>query len=249
MTPRLAVQLYSLRAEAAADFTGVLRSMAEIGFAGVETAGLNGMAPGAFRRLVDDLGLTVPSAHGSLPHAGDMAGLDEAEAIGAPILVASCAPGDVADADAVARTAERWNTAAALAAERGLAVGCHNHWWEFEPLPDGRIPYDLLLDALDPAVLVEIDLYWVRVGGGDPTAVVRTAGDRARLLHVKDGPVDPPRPMTACGAGAMDLASPIAAATAATWHVVELDECATDMTEAVRASHDHLVGAGLSAGR
>lgn len=246
----IAVQLYSLRTEMAADPEDVLRTVAAIGYAGVETAGLHGVAPDRFKAVLDDCGLGVASAHVPLPvGAAATTVLDEVEAIGATTVVASGGRDDFGDLDGVRRTADAFNEAAATAAARGLTVGYHNHWWELAGLPDGRCAYDVLVEHLDPAVVLEIDLYWVRVGGADPAAVVTAAGARARLLHVKDGPLDPPSPMTACGDGAMDLATPIAAAVHADWHVVELDACATDMVEAVRRSHDHLVGAGLSSGR
>ena len=38
----ISIQLYTLREECAKDFFGVLRTLAEIGYAGVETAGLHG---------------------------------------------------------------------------------------------------------------------------------------------------------------------------------------------------------------
>ena len=49
--------------------------------------------------------------------------------------------------------------------------------------------------------------------------------------------------------GAVDLAGIAAAAPQATWHVVELDHCETDMFEAVEASYHYLVGKGISKGR
>ena len=248
--PPISVQLYSLRQEAAADFEGVLQTLADIGYLGVEPAGLHGMAPDRFRAIVDELGLVVSSTHVTLPVGpGAAATFDESEAIGTTLLISSGGRDDFGTEDDVVRTADRFNEAAEAAAARGMTVGYHNHGWEFAPLPDGRSPYDVLQQRLDPSVFLEIDLYWVKVGGADPAEVVQSAGRRARLLHVKDGPLDPPMPMTAVGDGVMDLASPIAAAEFAEWHVVELDACATDMTEAVRRSHAHLVGAGLSSGR
>jgi hypothetical protein len=55
--------------------------------------------------------------------------------------------------------------------------------------------------------------------------------------------------MTAAGDGVVDLVAVLTAGTFAEWHVVELDECGTDMFEAVEKSQRYLVGAGLSSGR
>jgi sugar phosphate isomerase/epimerase len=250
MTAPISVQLYSLRAETAQDFEGVLRRLAAIGYVGVEPAGLLGLAPDRFRSIVDELGLTVSSAHSQLPVGNATnAVLDENEAIGATLVIAGGRPDDFADADAVKQTAERFNEAAANAAARGITIGYHNHWWELDHEIDGETPYDLLQRLMDPSIFVEIDTYWAKVGGHDPVDVITAAGPRARLLHIKDGPVEPRTPHVAVGAGNMDVPAIIAAGTAAEWHIVELDECGTDMFEAIEASHRYLVGAGLSAGR
>jgi len=250
MAPPISVQLYSLRAETADDFEGVLRRLGTAGFVGVEPAGLLSLTPERFRSLVDEAGLRVSSAHVPLPVGGDAnAVLDEQDAIGNDLLIAGAGPADFVDSDSVRRTADVFNEAAANARARGMTIGYHNHWWEFDHRIDGEVPYDLLARLLDPSIFFEIDIYWVKVGGLEPADVIAGAGPRARLLHVKDGPLEPRTPMTAVGAGKVDIGSALEAGTAAEWHVVELDECGTDMFEAVEASHRHLVGSGLSAGR
>jgi sugar phosphate isomerase/epimerase len=250
MTPPLSVQLYSLRVEAAQDFEGVLRRLGSIGYVGVEPAGLHGMAPERFTAVLDEAGLVVSSAHVPLP-VGEMAGpvLDENEAIGNNLLISGGMPTDFTDADAVKRTAERFNEAAANAAERGMTVGYHNHWWEFDHEVDGRTPYELFADLVDPSVFYELDIYWAHVGGHAPADVIRARGDRMRFLHVKDGPVEPRQPMVAAGEGVIDLATALTTSDTVEWHVVELDSCATDMFTAIEQSHRFLTGAGLSRGR
>lgn len=250
MAPPLSVQLYSLRTEAAADLEGVLRRLGRAGFVGVEPAGLHGMEPETFRAIVADSGLVVSSAHTELP-VGSKANqvLDEQETIGNRFLINGSGPADFADRDAIKRTAETFNEAAANARARGMEVGYHNHWWEFDHTVDGEVPYDVLGSLLDPSVFMEIDIYWAQVGGHDPAAVIRAQGERARFLHVKDGPLDPPSPMTAAGAGRVDLAAALAAGGFAEWHVVELDACGTDMFAAVEESQRYLVGSGFSSGR
>jgi len=62
--PPISLQLYTLREAAKTDFRRVVEKAAEIGFRGVEPAGLYGMKPGDFRKLVEDLGMTVSSSHG-----------------------------------------------------------------------------------------------------------------------------------------------------------------------------------------
>ena len=54
--------------------------------------------------------------------------------------------------------------------------------------------------------------------------------------------------MIAVGDGVMDVPA-IAKASRAKWHVVELDQCATDMFTAIEKSHRYLTSHGLAAGR
>ncbi len=100
----------------------------------------------------------------------------------------------------------------------------------------GRTGLEVLADALDPAVILEVDTYWAAVGGQDVPALLGRLGDRVRYLHVKDGPATRDDPMTAVGTGRMPVAEILAACPSAEWHVVELDRCATDMLTAVRDS-------------
>ena len=53
----ISVQLYTLRDEAAKDFFGVLKTVADIGYTGVEFAGLHGKSAAEVRKVIDDLGL------------------------------------------------------------------------------------------------------------------------------------------------------------------------------------------------
>ncbi len=248
----ISVQLYTLRAEAAADFPSVLERLGRIGFVGVEPAGFHGLPPREFSRLVEAAGMTVSSSH-IQPPIGESADeiLDIQQDIGAEdVVVAFLPPERFADRDQIFVTADQLNRALENVKARGMRLGYHNHNWEFSTKIDGQPAHTLLFEQLDPEIFAEIDVYWAQVGGADPVQVVAGLGSRARLLHMKDGPADGPKSaMTAAGAGAVDLAGIAAAADHAAWHIVELDRCETDMFEAVAESYRYLVGEGISKGR
>jgi len=248
----ISVQLYSLREEAAVDFPSVIERLGQVGFVGVEPAGLHGLPAREFRRLVEAAGMRVSSSHIQLP-IGDAASeiLDTQQEIGAEDLVVAFLPPDrFADREQVATTADELNRAHENAKSRGLRLGYHNHNWEFATQIDGQPAHALLFEQLEPEIFAEVDVYWAQVGGADPVQVVSDLGSRARLLHMKDGPADGPKsPMTAAGGGAVDLSGIAAAAEQAAWHIVELDHCATDMFEAVEESYRYLVEKGISKGR
>ena len=252
MVPPIAVQLYSLREEAASDFSAVIERLGRIGFAGVELAGLYGMTAFELRRRLADAGLEIAAAHVPAPigEARDRV-LDEQQALGTKTLVVPFMPPDrFKTLDAIRTVADEVNESFANARARGMALGYHNHWWEFETRHGGVCAHELLMARLEPEIFAEVDTYWARVGGRDPAQVVTELGARARLLHLKDGPADGPKsPMTAVGDGVLDFPAIVAASDTVRWHIVELDACATDMFDAIEKSYRYLVGRGLSRGR
>jgi sugar phosphate isomerase/epimerase len=252
MVAPVSIQLYTLREQAKQDLPGVIARLGRIGYCGVEPAGFQGMDPGELRKLVEDAGMQVSSAHIPLPDAEQAPRLFEAHrALGCRDLVVAFLPEErFADADALARTAEALNGAAERARGAGMRLGYHNHWWEFRNRVGRRSAHAALFERLDPDVFAEVDLYWAKTGGADPARVLRDLGRRARFVHVKDGPADDPAaPMTAVGEGTLDVHAALRANEAVEWHVVELDRCATDMFDAVERSYRYLVAAGLSRGR
>lgn len=254
MTRPIALQLYSLREQLAQDFEATIRRVAEIGYAGVETAGFPAsVTPAGAKALFDDLGLVICSAHAPLP-LGDkrQQALDLMATLGADRMVSSyLPPEEYSSLSRTVMTVEHLNEAAAVAEENNLRFGVHNHWWEFEPLPGNDIrPYQVWIDRLDPTVFFELDTYWAQVGGVSPVDAAAAMGDRVELLHVKDGPADSSESnMTAVGQGTLDYRAIIPAVPSAEWLIVEIDRCATDMLTAVATSFNYLVEQGLGHGR
>ena len=250
MTHPLSIQLYTVREQIAEDRDGVLRRLADLGFTAVEpyqpTAD-----PTGFRKVADDLGLTVSSAHAmGLLDADPAPVLDAIATLGTDlaILPAGIPNEDFTNREGLERAADLLNGLAEKAAGHGLQLGYHNHWWEFEPVLDGKHGLEVLAELLAPEVFFEIDTYWAAVGGADVPTVLRNLGDRVKALHVKDGPLKKGEPNVAVGSGAMPVAEVLAAAPADAWHVVEFDECATDLFAAIGESRAFLEGLGESEG-
>jgi sugar phosphate isomerase/epimerase len=247
----IALQLYSLRDAAAIDYRAVLERVARAGYLGVEYANLLGNDPREVRGWAEDLGLIAVAAHRRLPVDGEASEiLDEMEALGVDTLVVPWAdPDHFADLPSIQGLADELLRAGRLASERGMALGYHNHEFELATI-DGRTALEHLFDAVGPSVFAEVDVYWAQVGGVDPAELIARLGSRVRLLHIKDGPADAKSsPHVAVGSGVIDFHAIAAASTAVTWDIVELDDCATDMFEAVEASARWLVDQGLARGR
>jgi sugar phosphate isomerase/epimerase len=242
----LALQLYTVRGELAADRPGVLRRLAGFGYRTVEPYDVL-TDPEAFRAELDAAGLNVCSVH-TRPFGDDAeAAFRGARTVGADTVIMPFVPPErFADADGVRAVAGELNDAAARAAQHGLRLGYHNHDFELSTLVGGRPALEVLASQLDPEVILEVDTYWAAVGGQQVPGLLGRLGPRVRYLHVKDGPVTREDPMTAVGAGKMPVADILAASPSVEWNVVELDACATDIMEAVADSLAWLVNHGLA---
>ncbi len=253
-TAPIAIQLYSVRDALQQDFGGTIHKIAAMGYAGVETAGVFGGTPSDATKLFSTLGLKVCSMHSALP-LGDARNevIETAQALGTSYIVLPWLPPEqFASVDLIKQSCERLNEASTVAQQYGLTIGYHNHWFEPAPLGDS-FGLEIMRQHLDPAVIFELDTYWIKAGGKDPAAVVRDFGTRAPLLHMKDGPggsAVPGQPMVALGEGALDIPAIVNASGGnAQWLIVELDQCATDMLEAVEKSYQYLVNKELGHGR
>ena len=250
-TAPIGLQLYTLREQLAGDFTGTMEQVAGMGYAGVETAGLYEGRASDVKRLCDELGLVITSAHAPLPLGEQQAPvLELMDALGCQTLVSGGIGADNYRSRAtIEHACERFNEARAVAAAHGLRFGIHNHWWEFEAV-EGELPYQRLLARLHPDVFFELDTYWVQTAGLDPATVVRELGARAPLLHIKDGPATRDAPMIAVGQGAVNVPAVVrAGASHSEWLIVELDRCARNMLTAVRQSYTYMTSEGLAHGR
>jgi sugar phosphate isomerase/epimerase len=248
MRPALSVQLYSLRDQLAADPAATIQAVAAIGFTAVEPFGLAEAAT-VLRPLLVDAGIVAPTAHGTLVASDEAADATLAAAVmlGTDTVFDPFIPEERwTTRDDIAATAARLNDVARRAADRGLSVGYHNHWWELERRVDGTSALELFAELLDEGVLLEVDAYWAAVGGEDPVALVRRLGDRVVALHIKDGPLTrETKDQQPAGHGAMPIAELLEAAPGARL-VLEFDDYTGDLIEGLtlaKATVDRLEGA------
>jgi len=84
---------------------------------------------------------------------------------------------------AVAGAADRLGDLADRLADRGMTLHYHNHDHEYADLGD-RTGFDAFLAGSEFGV--ELDLGLALAAGDDPVARLRSLGDRAGLVHLKD---------------------------------------------------------------
>ena len=105
------------------------------------------------------------------------------------------------------RVAGKFNRAGRAAREAGLTFAYHNHEFEFKALGQGPIPFDLLLAETDPELVkIEMDLYWITLGGEEPFRYFQKYPGRFPMVHVKDLKKGGERPqMVDVGQGDIDF--------------------------------------------
>ncbi len=248
------IQLWSVRREVAADPAGTLKTIADIVYRIIETAGTGGLSAADFRKLMDANGLTCVSAHQSFDVNNLQQTFDDANALGARYTTSGLlrpVTGGRMTADDAKITAELCNTIGAAAKQSGLTYCYHNHAFEFADAGNGQTSYDILLQETDPALVVfEIDCGWAAVAGQDSVAYLGRVGARVPMLHIKDfhaaGPNDTQadRHSTELGNGVVDYVPILAAAanSGVEYYLVEQEDPFTTLMplEAARANYTTL---------
>ena len=239
----ISVQLYSVREAIAEDLPAAIARIAELGFTQVEPWGFVDKVE-LFREALTGNNLSAPSAHARLVLAEDVQPIfTAAAALGVRTLIDPMVPAERwTSREDVQTTADRLTELAGQAADHGLTIGYHNHWWELSQQIDGRPALEVFADLLDERVVLEVDTYWAAVGGVPAPELLGRLGERVRFLHVKDGPItDDPKAQLPAGTGAMDVPAVLAAAPDAL-RVIEFDDYAGDIFAGLAASLAYLEG-------
>ena len=235
------------------DPQGCLDEIREAGFEGVESVNYFGQFDREeVKRWFCDRALVVPATHSGYGDIADPAKfeqmLDFVQAFGGRYVICSGTKDQtLAGYDA---SAEVFNQAGATAAARSMTFLYHNHAWEFKEVAPGIRGIDRLIERTDPQVVgLNIDVYWVHVGGDDPAAFVRRHAARAGYYHFKDGGVDAEgKPyFTELGRGTVNLQAALNAAveTGAKWITYEQDRTDKPTIESLTISRETLRALGV----
>ena len=181
----IALQVYSVRDAAEQDFAGTMRRVKEMGYDGVELAGTYGMTAVEAKKILDEVGLELVSAHVGLDLLEDDAVLDDYAATGMKYIAIPwlTAPKNREEMEAVLG---RIRNAGERCRARGMQLLYHNHDFEFEKI-DGKYILDTYYSEISSDLLqTELDVCWVNVGGEKPPVYIRKYSGRAPIVHLKD---------------------------------------------------------------
>jgi sugar phosphate isomerase/epimerase len=187
----LGVQLYSVRDDIGAEhLDATLDRIAAMGFTHVEPYTILAHTD-QFAAALARTGLRCVAAHANVATGDRDAYLAAAARLGlSALIVPWTEPDGLTDRAGVLAVAAAVNEAARRAAGAGIAVGYHNHDFEFRQHVDGVPAYEIMVDAFDDDVFLEVDTYWAATGGADVFELLPRLAGRVRFLHVKNEPPD-----------------------------------------------------------
>jgi len=224
------------------DLAGVLKTLADAGYAGAETGDLSGQisAPD-LKQLLTALGRELGGTHVGLDALKTDADrlADYLLEAGGRYLMCSGVGDRSRGLVAYEEAAAVMNEVGARLAQRGLTLCYHNHSFEFEKF-DGQTALLRLYELTDPDVVkLCVDTYWVHHGGEDPAAFVARYADRVGVLHLKDMKEGT---FAEVGEGTLDFAGILKAVEGkdVPWAVVEQDRTQRTAAESVQMSRHYL---------
>ena len=184
----IAIQLFSLRNSMANDIEGTLTAIKEMGYDGVEFAGLYEKEPQELRRICEKVGLIPISSHIGYPWILDDIDRHVAESVelGVKYVGISYMHRDFhKGGDKHEGVYEHLKMISTKFREKGIQLLYHNHHFEMCE-SEGKRLYEWLFEAMTPEELQpEIDTAWIELEVGEAEKYIRAFKDRCDLVHIK----------------------------------------------------------------
>jgi sugar phosphate isomerase/epimerase len=200
----IGIQLYAVRDNMFKDPLGTLKALSKMGYQYIEHANyvnrkLYGYTPIEFKKILDDLGMKMPSGHTSLNanHWDNKKKeftdawkytIDDAVTLGQDYVISPWIDEKVRTSyDALMHQLELFNLSGELCLESGMQFGYHNHNFEFIEKVNGQLIYDIILKETDPELVIhQLDfgnMFGIGARGMD---WIKKYPGRFVSVHVKD---------------------------------------------------------------
>jgi sugar phosphate isomerase/epimerase len=198
------LQLYSIRDDMHKDPLGTLKQLSAMGYRYVEHASYNnrkfyGYDAKAFKKILDDLGMKMPSGHTVFTSQHWDAAkkeftdawkytIEDAATCGQQFVISPwLEEGKRKDADTLKGFMEVFNKNGELCQKSGMKFGYHNHDFEFSQKLGDRTVYDIMLGETDPKlVMQQLDIGNMYNGGANAVDIVTKYPGRFESWHIKD---------------------------------------------------------------
>lgn len=187
---KIGLQVYTVRDAADKDFKGTMEKIKEMGYDGVELAGLHGKTFDEVAAILKEVGLVAESAH--VPYqeliVDPVKTIASYKSIGCkyitiPYMVDEHRPGKPGFNEVVANIAKIGEECK----KQGVTLLYHNHDFEFVRVENGQYGLDYLYSEVSAELLqTELDTCWVNVAGENPTEYIKKYAGRCPIVHLKD---------------------------------------------------------------
>src|SRR5512137_1199280 len=193
-------QLYAVRSEFTKDVPGTLKTLAGMGYEGVEFWGYGGTAfiykdaagkewsAQELRKLLDDNKLKCCGIHLTPAALADnklQITIDNNKVLGNKYLNIASAQKEMKSAETIKTFAEFLNAQSDKAAAQDMLVGYHCHGGDFTKV-DGRMAYEMLFEQLKPEVNMQVDIGHALKAGVDPVVYFKKFAGRAKTVHLRE---------------------------------------------------------------
>ncbi len=200
----IGLQLYSVRDDMQKDPLGTLKQLAKIGYKHVEHANyidrkFYGYSAKEFRKILDDLGLKMPSGHTVMgkDHWNQAKKefsdswkytVEDAAYMGQKYVISPWMDESMRKTyDDLLRYLDVFNKCGDLCQKSGMKFGYHNHWAEFTEKLNGTKLFDIMMQKLDVnKVVMQLDIGNMYIGGAKAIDVISQYPGKFELIHVKD---------------------------------------------------------------
>jgi len=200
----LGIQLYSVRDDMRKDPLGTLQQLALMGYKNVEHANyigrkFYGYTPVAFKKILDDVGLKMPSGHTVMekkhwdPSKKDFTDewkltIEDAAFMGQQYVISPWLDDSLRKKyDDLVAYMEVFNKSGELCKKMGMKFGYHNHNFEFSTQLNNQKVFDIMINHTDPSLVAQqLDIGNMYGAGGRAMEILKTYPGRFELMHVKD---------------------------------------------------------------
>lgn len=198
------VQLYSVRDDMKKDPLGTLQQLSKMGYKHVEHANyvdrkFYGYSAKEFRKVLNDLGLKMPSGHTVLgkQHWDDAKKdftdawkytVEDAATMGQMYVISPSLENNLRkNLDDLKRFMDVFNKSGELCKKSGMKFGYHNHDFEFSEKFGDVLMHDIILQNTDPKLVIhQLDIGNLYNGGAKALDVMSKWPGRFQSMHVKD---------------------------------------------------------------
>ena len=188
------IQVYGLRdllENTPENFKDVMTKVKELGYDGVELAGLYGLDPEFVKKTLDEVGLIPISAHVAFDEM--MSDIDKVikdySTIGVKYLVMPYMAEEYrpANPEGFKKFLPLLDQVGKKIHDAGMTFLYHNHDFEFVKLENGKWGYDEMFDSIPTNHLQsELDTCWCDVATGEAPEFVKKYTNRIPVVHLKD---------------------------------------------------------------